>query len=154
MTRDTAGTVLLAATAFVGFLVFSKKKAIGLLNYFIAGIAIAFDGFTPVLRVSVGIQNPSNEDFQIRSFVGNLFTIDADGTKVKIGNVSAFDTLYIRAASQATYPVYVRMNVIPIVTDLVNAIMQGSGFSREIKLEGTVNASGIVAPISLNYQIF
>ena len=154
MTRSTAGDILLVATAFVGFLVFSKRTAIGLLNYFVSGIAIAMDGFTPVMRVEIGIQNPSNEDFQIRSFVGNLFAVDALNQSHPIGNVSAFSSMWVRASSQAIYPLYVRLNVGAVVSDIVNAIMQGSGPGHTIVLDGTVNASGIVAPIRVEYKLF
>ncbi len=154
MTRSKAGDILLVTTAFVAFLVFSKRQAIGLLNYFISGIAIAMDGTTPVMRVEVAIQNPTNEDFQIRSFVGNLFAIDALGQSHTIGNVSAFGSIWVRSASQAIYPVYVRLNIGAIVSDIVNAIMQGSGPGHTIILDGTVNASGIVAPIRVDYKLF
>jgi hypothetical protein len=153
MSENKAGTVLLAASAFVAYLVFSKKKAIGLLNYFISGIAIGSDNNTPVMRVEIGIQNPTNEDFQIRAVVGNLKATSIDGSTYNIGNVSSFVSLSVRPASQVIYPLYVRLNAIAIVSDIVNTIMQGSGPSQVITVEGTVNASGIVAPVTLSYKI-
>ena len=105
------------------------------------------------MRISIGIQNPSNESFQIKSFVGNLFAAGTDNVPYKVGTVSSFESLYVPAAAQVVYPLYIRLNLLGIVSDIFNTIQQGSGPSHTVTLEGTVNASGIVAPVSLTYKI-
>jgi len=140
--------ILIGAGIFVAWLVYSQKKAIGLLNYIISGVSISFDGITPIMRLSIGVQNVSNESFLLKSFVGNL---TANG--FVIGNVSSFVPINIPAASQVNYDVYVRMSLIGVVQDIVNLIQQKSGMAQTVKLDGFVNASGIVAPVSLSYKI-
>lgn len=140
--------ILLGAGIFIAWLVYSQKKAIGLLNYFISGVAITFEGITPIMRLSIGVQNVSNESFLIKSFVGNLV---ANGEV--IGNVSSFVPMQIPAASQVNYDVYVRMSLVGIVSDIVNVIQKKSGIAQTVTLNGYVNASGLVAPVSLTYKI-
>ena len=140
--------ILLGAGIFIAWLVYSQKKAIGLLNYFISGVAISFDGVTPIMRLSIGVQNVSNESFLIKSFVGNLVS---NGSV--IGNVSSFVPVNIPPASQVNYDVYVRMSLIGVVQDIVNLIQKKSGVAQTVTLQGYVNASGLIAPVDLTYKI-
>ena len=140
--------ILLIAGAGLAYWFYTQKKAIGLLNYYIHGVDIDFDGLSPILKLDIGIQNPSNSSFQVRDFVGNL---TANGNN--IGTMSSFIPLEVPPASQVVYPVYVRMNPIGIVEDIINLLQSKSGISQTINLSGFVNASGVVAPISLTYKI-
>lgn len=140
--------VVIGAIAIVAIAIASRKKAAGLLNYFISGVAIRWDGVVPIMRIDLGIQNPSNQDFTIKSLVGN---VTANG--YQIANVSAFDTVQVKAASQVIYPIYLRLSFIGVVADIVNLITTGNGTTQSISFKGTVNASDVVAPIELNYKI-
>jgi LEA14-like dessication related protein len=140
--------ILLVAGAALAYWFYTKKQAIGLLNYYIANVGLSFDGFTPILRLNIGIQNPSNASFVIKDFVGNLV---ANGNN--IGTMSSFVPLDVPAASQVVYPIYVRLNLIGIVSDIVNLIQNKSGIAQDIELTGFVNASGVVAPIDLKYKL-
>lgn len=141
-------SLLLVAGAAGAYWYFTQKKAIGLLNYYIHDIGVDFDGLAPLMKLNIAIQNPSNSSFLVRDFVGN---ISANG--YNIGTVSSFTPLSVPAASQVYYPVIVRLNLIGVVTDIINLIQQRSGISQEIILNGYVNASGIVAPVYLKYKI-
>lgn len=143
-----AKKLVLPGIAVAAWYYLSTKKAIGTLNYFIAGVGLGFDGMTPILSIKMGIQNPSNAQFTINSFVGN---ISANGQDV--GTLSAFNPIVIPASSQVFYTLYVRMNLVGIVADIVNLLEQKSGIAQTINLKGYVNASGIVAPVDLNYKI-
>lgn len=106
------------------------------------------DGFTPILRVNIGIQNPSNQQFVVRSIVGQL---QANGEN--IGNVSTFQATVINPNSEAILPVYVRLNPIGIVTDIIALIQGGGGISQTIRLKGTANVNNTLAPIDVTYKI-
>lgn len=140
--------MLLGIAGIAAAMYFSTKKAVGLLNYYISKVELSFSGATPILRLTIGIQNPSNETFQINSFVGNLL---ANG--YVIGNVSSFEKLTIGPASLGLYKLTVRLSLIGVVSDIVNAIQQGSGTTQTITFKGAVNASGLLAPVNLQYKI-
>jgi LEA14-like dessication related protein len=140
--------LLLIAIAGAAYWYFAEKKAITLLNYYVQGVAVDFDGLTPIMKINIGIQNPSNQNFTVRDFIGNL---TANGQN--IGTMSAFTPLEIPAASQAFYPVLIRMNAIGIVEDIISLIQSQTGISQTVVLDGYVNANGIVAPVHLSYKI-
>lgn len=143
-----AKNLIIPVLAVAAYFVYTQKKAIGLLNYYIKNVGLSFDGSTPLLLLNIGIQNPSNAQFVVNDFVGN---ISANGNNV--GTIYSFTKLIVPPASQVVYPVIVRMNLISIVSDIINVIQTGSGISQNIVLTGVVNASGIVAPVTLNYKI-
>lgn len=140
--------IFLIGAAFIAWLLIAQKKAIALLSYSVEKVGVSFDGITPLLRLDILIQNVSAETFTIQSFVGNLLV-----NGYQVGTISSFTSLTIPAASQVVYPVVVRMSLIGVVSDLVNVITKGSGTSQVIQVNGFVNASGIVAPINLNYKV-
>jgi hypothetical protein len=133
----------------LGITALSRKKAIGLLNFFINKVGVKFEGFTPILRVDIGILNPSRESFTIKSIAGNIIS-----NGYSLGTVSAFDTVEIKATSQAVYPVYIRVNAIGAGADVINMITHGVGNGVTVTFKGTVNASGITAPLDISYKIF
>jgi LEA14-like dessication related protein len=140
--------IFIAALAVAAYYAYTTKKAIGQLNYYIKGVGLSFDNFSPLLLLQIEVQNPSNAAFTINSFVGNL---SSGGDN--IGNVSSFAKVVVAPASQIIYPIVVRLNLVTIVSDLVNLITKKSGIPQEVELTGYVNASGIVSSINLKYKI-
>ncbi len=124
------------------------KKAAGSLNYFIRGVAIAFEGITPVLRLDIVVQNPSNQTFVVRSITGDV-SVDSS----VVGNASMFQTVTIAGNAQAVLPVQVRLSPLAIVSDLVSIITKGSGIPKTIVFKGYVNANEVVNDIDLTYKI-
>jgi len=140
--------ILLPIAALVALGLYAQKRAAGFLNFYIQSVALAFDNFTPVLRLNIVVQNPSNEQFIVRSLTGQVFANDQP-----IGNVSSFVTSYVNPNTQIVIPVYVRLNLVSIVSDLVTLIQGGGGMSQTIKIKGVVNANSIVSNIDLTYKI-
>lgn len=140
--------ILLPLGVLVGLGLFAQKVASGFLNYFIKALAVSFDGFTPLLRVTVAVQNPSNQQFIIRSIVGNIFI-----NETKAGNVSMFETITINPNTQTELPVVVRLDQIPAVSDLLVLIQRQSGNPQEIKLVALINANGLVNGITMTYKL-
>ena len=138
--------VPVAGLLVIGLLL--QKKAAGALNFLIKNVAIAFEGITPVLRLDILVQNPSNQSFTFRSIVGGLYV---DGSKV--GDASMFQTITISPNSQQVLPVQVRLSALAIVSDLVSIITKGSGIPKSIRFSGYVNANEIVSAIDMTYQI-
>lgn len=140
--------MLLPVGLLIALGLFAQKRASGFLSYYIKSLALAFDGMTPVVKVNLVIQNPSNEQFVVRSLVATLF---ANGEAV--GNVSAFTTITVNPNSQQILPVYVRLNTLSIVSDIVTLFQNNSGIQMTLNLKGVVNANSIVAPIDVSYKI-
>lgn len=143
-----AKDILIPAAALVAWLVLAQKKALNLLNYIIQGVGLSWEGITPILNITLLIQNVSNENYTINSFVGNLYS----GSTL-IGNVSSFTPTQVLPSSQTLYNLKIRLSLIGVVSDLVALINQGSGIAQNLTLNGYVNASGIVAPVIITYKI-
>lgn len=147
--RNMSSTTILGLTAagLLAFYFFNQSRTLGYLNYYIQGVDLGFTGITPVLRINLGIQNPSNDSFQVKSIVGNLYANNS-----LIGNVSAFGTLNIPAASSVVYPLYIRMSLMGVVSDIVK-IFEGGGITQQIEFDGAVNVNNITAPLTFKYSI-
>lgn len=128
--------------------VFAQKTASGFLNYFIRSVALSWDGATPLLRVMVAIQNPTNQKFTIRSIVGTLYINDH-----KAGNVSMFQTIVVNPNTQNELPVIVRLDPVAIVSDLLTLIERQSGNPQVLKLDAVINANGFVSNLAMIYKL-
>lgn len=128
--------------------VFAQKTASGFLNYFIRSVALSWDGATPLLRVMVAIQNPTNQKFTIRSIVGTLYINDH-----KAGNVSMFQTIVVNPNTQNELPVIVRLDPVAVVSDLLTLIERQSGNPQVLKLDAVINANGFVSNLAMTYKL-
>lgn len=145
------GSTVFAISAAAGLIlwaVYKKINAANALNFYVASVALSFQGVVPVLRFDLGIQNASSTPFNINAVVGNLYAND-----MLIGNVSSFVPLVIHPTSSVVYPLYVRLSLIGIVTDLVKLFSGGSGLSQTLKFDGHVNESSNSIPLQLAYKI-
>jgi late embryogenesis abundant protein len=140
--------ILIPVAGAVALGLLMTKKASGALNYFVSKVAVSFDGFTPVLRLDIAIQNPTNSQFVVKSIAGDVLANDS-----VIGNASMFQTLVVPPNAQTIMPVYVRLSPLAIVSDLVSIITKGSGIPQTIKFKGYVNANDFVTDLSLSYNI-
>jgi hypothetical protein len=140
--------LIIAALGAGAWYLMQQKKALDILNYYIASVGLTFDGVQPILTLHIGVQNVSNASFTINSFVGNLTANDKT-----LGTASSFIPILIGASSQTTFPVQIRLNLIGITSDIIAILNGQSGLQQTIKLQGYVNASGLVAPVELTYKI-
>jgi len=146
--RIKASTILLPLAGVFALMLYLQKGAAKLLNYVIQRVQLNFQGTTPVLRVDVGVQNPSNTDFTIKSIAGDAIA----GGQV-IGNFSMFQTIVVASNAQTTLPIDIRLNTLGVVADLIKVITQGYGNTTTITLDGNVNANGFVQPLKLEYKL-
>lgn len=141
-------TSLLVGGALVAVNAFQKASAAGTLNFYPDSIKnIAFDGITPVATLGIMVQNPTGQRYQVKSLVANL---TANG--FNIGNVSSFTPTYIAPNSQSVYLVNVRLSLLGIVTDIINAF-NGGGVRHVITFKGFANVDNFVVPINMQYVV-
>ncbi len=142
-----AGTiVLLAGGGFLAYKAYQSKQSAGTLNFYPASLkSLSFDGITPVLSVGVAVQNPSNQNYQVRAIVGNLY---ANGNL--IGNVSNFTVVNVAAAAQTIYPLQIRLSLLGIVQNIIDAF-NGNGLHVNAELQANANVNGFVVPIKIQY---
>lgn len=124
------------------------KTTISHLNYYAAGVSLSWDNQTPVLKVSIGIQNPDENSFLVKSIVGNLY---ANGTIV--GNVSAFTPLTVPPLSSVVYPVYVRLSILGITSNIIQILTGSGGFREMVEFDGTARVDNITNPLNIKYTI-
>lgn len=141
--------IIIATGAAIAIMAMVKSKSAQSLNYIFQGIRAAWQGSAPVLSLQIGVQNPTNQSFLIKSIVGSLYSA---GTP--IGNVSSFTPVNIAANNVTTIPVNIRLSLIGIATDLFNLIKNGNGQAHEIEFSGYVNADNISVPLKLTYKVF
>lgn len=140
--------ILLPLAGLFALGLFAQKRASAMLTYLIDGIGFAWEGTAPLLRLDMIVQNPSNEQFTIKSIVANAYT-----NGHTLGNISMFQTIVINPHSVQVLPVFVRMNLSAVVSDLIALLQKGSGNPQEITLKGYVNANGFVSPLNMTYKL-
>jgi LEA14-like dessication related protein len=136
--------LLLAGIA--GVYLWNLSRAAGNLQYY-AGNITGYSLVPPLITVDLMVQNTSNVTFTINSLAAN---VTSDGTQ--IGNISDFTPVTIPANSQGAVPLTLRLLPIGLVNDIISIITGGSG-SRNILIQGTVNANGVQQPFELPYKI-
>lgn len=124
------------------------KKSVESINYYFRSFSLDFDGITPVIKITLAVQNISNRQFNITGFTGVLYA----GDKV-LGNVSQFNPVVIMPTKETFYTINVRLSPIALVSDIVSKITQGTGLSYDLRIIGTMNAEGLLVPVSLNFVI-
>lgn len=139
------------ALSFVGILIFhklSKASTASRLNFIIQSVKISFQGLTPVIELLIGVQNPTNDFFTIKSLSGN---VDVNGNAA--GNVSMFTSTTISANSQTSLPLTIRLSIAEIADQIIEIIRGGAGVAAKIHLDGTINVDGTLLPLDLTYKI-
>lgn len=134
------------AAFLVWFLV--TKKSAESLSYYFKGFSLSFDGITPVLKITIAIQNITNRNFNITGFTGNLFAGD-----VFIGNVSNIDPVVVEKGKETLYVLNVRLSLVSLVSDIISKIVQKEGLDYSLYLVGTLNAEGVLIPVNFNFTV-
>lgn len=145
MPSNTTKIIGFSLIGLIALYFFKLKRTIEGLNYYVAGVDLKFDNNTPVLRIDLGIQNPDENSFTIKSIVGNLY---ANG--YPIGNVSSYNQALVPPAGNVIYSLYIRLSLINIVSDIVS-IFTGGGIRQRIEFSGTVRIDNITAPLDFEY---
>lgn len=151
----TSEKILVAVAAVVGLGWMLKAKAAGNLTFFPGNVTNAyFEGSTPVLEVSILVQNTSGTSLTLQSFAANVMARQIDSTIV-VGNASGFSPISIPANSEGAIVVRLRLLPIGIVTDIIRAF-QMKNYKQTITLVGGANIAGfppVRVPINLPFSI-
>lgn len=144
----TGDKVALGALALIGIALYSKARAAGSLIFRPGRVSnIYFDGSSPVIELTVLVQNTSSSGFVLESIAGNILS-----DNYIIGNFSNFQPIDINSNSETAIPLKIRLGVVGIVQDLISAFTSGV-YTRRIRLQGFVNAGFVRAPIDVPFEI-
>lgn len=140
--------LLIAGGAYYLYTLIAKGGAAASLNYRVVKVSISFDGLTPILQLTIGVQNPTNQSFTIRSIVGDITSNDN-----YLANVSSFTASYIVPNAESLLQINARVSVLGLASDVYDTITGNSDIRQNIKFAGSVNVDGVVIPLKLNYAI-
>jgi hypothetical protein len=141
-------TLALVAAGAVAFSLLNKANAAGTLNFYPLSVTgIQMDGSTPVMTLGIRVQNTSGSQYVMRSIAGNAYS-----NNYLVGNFSSFAQQSIPANYQATIYITIRLSLIGIVQDILNAF-QYHNFTQTVTLQGYANVDNYQVPINLSYQV-
>lgn len=141
-------TGLFVAGALLAYNAFAKGTAAQRLTFYPAGVGgLRFDGATPVLTLSLAVQNTSNQTIVLQSLAGQLY---ANG--YLLGNVSVWTPTRINANAESRIPLNVRLSLIGAAQNIVD-IIQGGGLAQDIEFEARANVDRYNIPIKIKYRI-
>jgi hypothetical protein len=98
----------------------------------------------------LGVQNTSNQSFTLNSIAGNAYAITWE--KTYIGNVSSFVKMEIPKNSQRIIVLQIRLALIGITNDIINAWQNGS-FSQKIEIDLKANVDNLQVPVKQTLKI-
>lgn len=104
-------------------------------------------GLTPVMTLSILVQNTSSQDFTLRSLGG---TLTANG--YVIGNLASFQTTVIRGNSEGVILVEVTMFALGVVYDIIQIFATGNS-TQEIELRAYANVDNYQIPVNMKFII-
>jgi hypothetical protein len=140
--------LLLGALGAGAFWLYSKTRALGDLIFSPGAVTgAAFSGSSPLLNVTILVQNTSGSSLQLNSFAGNVLS---NGNL--IGNVSNFSPITIPGNSQLLMPVTLLLQPIGIVNDIIQAV-QNSHFIQNISIKGQANVNNFQLPVNVNFSV-
>jgi LEA14-like dessication related protein len=145
----TETKIVLGAIALLGgYWLFSKARALGNL-LFQPGSIMGFSmlGSTPIVSITLVVQNTSNTSLTVDSLAGN---VSSNGTL--IGNVSNFSPVLVPGNSQISMPVSLMLQPIGVVNDIIRSF-QNSNFAQDIKLSGFANVNGFQLPVNIEFNV-
>ncbi len=99
------------------------------------------------MTMGLVVQNTSNQSFTLNSFSGSLYSNDKF-----VANVSSFDAQHIAANSETTLYLKVKLSLVGIAVDIVNAWTAGN-IQQKIELIATANVDSLQVPVKLNYTV-
>jgi hypothetical protein len=140
--------IALGAVGLIAAVLWSKARAAGTLIFQPGRVQnIGFDGTSPVIQLSLIVQNTSSSGFTLESLAGNIIS-----DSYIIGNFSNFQPIHINANSETVVPISIRLGMIGLVQDLITSFATGD-FTKRITLQGFVNAGFVRAPLNVSYLI-
>lgn len=132
--------------------IYSRAQAAGSLQFFPGRIKeIDFDGVAPVIVFELIVENTSNHAFNINSVAGNVYSY-SNGKEYLIGYLYNFTPQKVDPTNQATLIVRAKLQLIGVVSDLLNAFQTGN-FSQDISLKAFANVDGLQVPVNYSYQL-
>lgn len=147
-TIKTTQALAVGAAALLAYSLFRKSAGLGNLVFFPDKVQrLTFDGLTPVIVVGIGVQNTSNQSFTLKSLAGNAYSND-----FLVGNIGSFIPQDIPANSQRILQVTIRMALIGVVNDIVDAFRFGN-FKQALELRMYANIDNLQVPINIKYQV-
>lgn len=141
-------SILLIGGAAVAFYYYQKTRAASLITYTINSVALNFSGVTPILKIILNIQNVTGQSITINSMAGFLYVNNQN-----VGSISNFAETVIAPNSQTAYEITVKMNLIGVVSDLINLITNKAGNQTSIQIVANANIEGVIIPINSKYNI-
>lgn len=149
-----AKILLVGLAAFVGYKLFSKKGAAESLQFFVSKVAVRFSGITPIIDVTLGIHNPTNETLNVGSIAGELYINNNFAA-----NIYGYQAVTIKSLGVSYFPISARLSLSGVaseIMDIINAITSGgfaSLINQTLTFKGKVYAEGITFPLNFNYKV-
>jgi hypothetical protein len=147
-TLKQSEVIAFGALGLLAFVMFSKVRAAGTLLFFPGRVSnVYFDGVTPIIQLSLTVQNTSSTGFTLESIAGNIVS---EG--YIIGNFSNFTPVNVPGNAQVSVPLTIRLQLIGLVQDLFTSFATGD-FTKRVQLQGFVNAGFVRAPLDVAFEI-
>jgi LEA14-like dessication related protein len=139
------GDLLLVGGLILAWVIFGNASTVNNLVFVPTGAGFDISSpLSPIINVTVNVQNPTSGSLQLNSFAG---TASVNGTAS--GNVSYFQPTVIAANAQTQIVVQVRLSDLGLIAALMNFINAGTG-AIAVSIVGTANVNGAALPVNIS----
>lgn len=140
------GLLLGVAAAAVALMATKKATDAIRLKFSFAGVAVKWEGITPILNLKFGISNVTTSEYIVQALTGDVFI-----NNKLIGIISTFDPITIKPLGVSYTTVNLRVSLAGIV-DQVKAILNKE-ISGVVAFRGAVTVAGVSLPVSVEQNL-
>lgn len=140
------GLLLGVAAAAVALMATKKATDAIRLKFSFAGVAVKWEGITPILNLKFGISNVTTSEYIIQALTGDVYLANK-----YLGSISTFDPITIKPLGVSYTTVNLRVSIAGIV-DQIKAILNKE-ISGVVSFRGAVTVAGVSLPVSVQQNL-
>jgi len=134
--------------AVVAFYLFTKANAGKKVAISFQSLKFGGDLLSPKIIISLLLQNPTNQSFNINSIVGSVFLNDKF-----VGEINTFKKVVLTGNATGVIDVNLKLGLLQSFTTVKN-IIKNKGLKTVVaRVQGNANVDGLVLPFNENISI-
>lgn len=140
------GLLLGVAAAAVALMATKKATDAIRLKFSFAGVAVKWEGITPILNLKFGIANVTTSEYIVQALTGDVYL-----NNKLIGMISTFDPITIKPLGVSYTTVNLRLSLTGVVEQIKSIL--NKEISGVVAFKGAVTVAGVSLPVSVEQNL-
>lgn len=140
------GLLLGVAAAAVALMATKKATDAIRLKFSFAGVAVKWEGITPILNLKFGIANVTTSEYIIQALAGDVYL-----NNKYLGSISTFDPITIKPLGVSYTTVNLKVSLSGVVEQIKSILNKEIG--GVVAFSGAVTIAGVSLPVSVQQNL-